>query len=190
MGHIDFAKELKGERIVLKEHPITFEHAEEAFEIIKRCEKTIGEFFDFPRQTHSPEDYFTRFLLESKKKHDENKVMEYMITLNEKFIGQISLLNINFKKGSGKIGYWLDDNYVGNGYVQESVRILEKYIFDSGFYSIQLNCAEHNVRSKNTIEKLGYTYEGSSRSMSIINGKRYDTLNYSKLKGEYYQENN
>lgn len=183
MKKIAFEKELRGNRIALKEHPITFDHANEAFEIIERNRDIFTKFFPWPDKTRSPEDYFRGFLTPIDGKMDSGEKAEYMILKGDTFIGQIGFFNVDFDCESGEIGYWLDKKYVGNGYMQEAIQILEKYLFESGFNRIVIKHHSHNSRSRKVIEKAGYTYEGTSREHAPLDGRKRDLLSYSKLRG-------
>ncbi len=185
MEKVKFKKELKGERIVLKEHPITFKHAAEAFEIIQRNRDIFEKYFLWVSKTKSPEDYFKGFLSSLEGKMDSGEKAEYIILLNDKFIGQIGFFSVDLINESGEIGYWLDKEFVGNGYMQEAVKVLEKHIFDLAFNKIVIVHDSHNPKSKNVIERMGYIYEGASREGSFLDNKKNDRLNYSKLKSEY-----
>jgi len=185
MEKIKFTKELKGERLVLKEHPITFNHALEAFDIIDRNMDIFKKYFPWAEKTNSAEGYFKQFLLKLDGKMDSGEVAEYMITLDGEFIGQIGFFSVCLRDESGEIGYWLDKEHVGKGYMQEAVSVLEKHIFGLGFNRIDLKHDSHNPKSKNVIEKMGYVFEGISREFSFIDNNKNDRHNYSKLKSEY-----
>jgi len=185
MKKIAFEKELKGRRVVLNEHPLTFEHAEEAFEIIERNRDIFARYFPWADKTHTPEDYFKGFLIPQEGKMDSGEKAEYRILVNNEFVGQISFFDVNFDCESGEIGYWLDKKHYGNGYMREAVQVLEKYLFEAGFNRIVIRHHNHNPRSRNLIEKSGYTHEGTAREHAFLDGKKQDLLIYSKLKSEY-----
>jgi len=185
MKPVKFAKEIVGERVVLKEHSITFEHAKAAFEIIDRNRDIFEKYLTWAKTTKTPEDVFKGFLLSIEGKIDSGERAEYMIILDNKFIGQIGFFNIDIENESGEIGYWLDKDYTGKGYMHEAVAILEKYIFELGFNRISIKHSSHNQASKNVIEKSNYILEGISRKVDIIDGEWRDDYIYSKLKSEF-----
>jgi len=185
---VKFEKELKGERIVLKEHPITFEHSKECFEIIERNRDIFEKYFPWAPKTKSPEDHFKGFLSGLEGKMDSGEKAEYMITLDGKFIGQVCFQSIDLENERGEIGYWLDKEYTGHGYVSEAVKVLEKHVFDLGFNRIIIRHASHNVASKKVIEKAGYVFEGALRECDFLDDAWRDKCIYSKLKSEYYNE--
>jgi len=185
MEKTKFAEEIKGNRIVLKRHPLTFEHARECFDLIQKNKEIFKKYFSWAEKTESPEYHYESFLMDQNKDFDNCKVFEYMITLDNKFIGQIGFFDINWRIGCGVIGYWLDKDYWGKGYMPEAVKILEDYAFELGFYRIEIQHDLGNDNSKRVIEKSGYTFEGVSRSKSLIGDLRHDVLTYSKLRTEW-----
>ena len=57
------------------------------------------------------------------------------------------------------LGYWLANDYRGNGYVMESVRVLEQELFKNGFNKIIIHNDVRNKNSVNVAKKLGYELE-------------------------------
>jgi RimJ/RimL family protein N-acetyltransferase len=178
MEQVEFAKELKGKRIILRKHVATMEYAEEAFSVFKKNKSIVAQYLDWADRFNTAEEYLNNFIIKTK---DE---AEYALILDGKIIGQLGFW-MDLRHDSGDLWYWLDKDNVGNGYMQEAIKVLEKHIFDLGFYLITVSYEDHNPKSKKTIEKCGYIFEGISRQKYVTQGKRHDTYNYSKLITDY-----
>ena len=85
-----------------------------------------------------------------------------------------------------EIGMWLLKDYWGQGILKE---IMPK-LFEFGFYQLGLNRIEgyvvsDNLKCKNALEKINFTYEGTMRECEVKRGRTIDVDIYSILKKEY-----
>ena len=108
----------------------------------------------------------------------------------------LELKNVSFhvsdENKSGEIGYWLADDAVGHGYMQEAIRALESEAFKAGLNRIVIGNDTQNVRSAHVAKRCGYVLEGIMRQ-DAWDGyhKRFRDCNiWSKLKSEWEQEQN
>lgn len=78
------------------------------------------------------------------------------------------------------LGYWLDENYWGKGYMSESVQAILRYGFGNlGLHLITAHCYSHNPRSQHVLERAGFHYEGTlHQAVRTGNGQVYDLLCY------------
>lgn len=89
-----------------------------------------------------------------KKKTKKGKRVEYGIYIHNEYIGNISIFDINTKKKSGEIGYWLSAAHTRKGYMTEAVKILEKEAFEKmKLNRIQIKCNERNQASFGVAKK-------------------------------------
>ena len=93
-----------------------------------------------------------------------SKKETYAITLNEIPIGCISLLihpdgNHYWGDGSGELGYWIAEDYWGQGLVVEASKTLIEHAFkDLNLNQIYATYRIENTQSKRVLEKLGFKY--------------------------------
>ncbi len=87
-------------------------------------------------------------------------------------IGQINLAGLVFGAMRGaNIGYWIDENHSGQGYMTEAVKILSRFSFEKlGLRRIEINCRPENLASIQVALKAGYQFEGSRPSFLHIAG--------------------
>lgn len=120
---------------------------------------------------------------------DELSNKDYAVVLkNEnKVIGSISLGSYSPKAGGTiMIGYALNANYWGNGYITEAVKGAFKYIKENKIakriYAIH---DVENYKSGNVMKRAGMTFEGTMRKAGEnVYHSRYDVALYSILEEE------
>lgn len=109
-------------------------------------------------------------------------------------IGSLGLESDRFRPGieSKELGYWIAEEYWGQGLATEAAAAALKYGFEELNLDIIGVCTgAHNLRSQRVIEKLGFAYEGTHRHCyKIYDGSVRDSLTFSMLKEEWSKLNN
>jgi ribosomal-protein-serine acetyltransferase len=184
---MEFQEKLVGERLVLKRNVPNMELAKTMFQIIDANRKHLGKWLPWERFTLKIEDSM-KYLVDTEKKINNKEKIDYGIYLEGKYMGNIGLFDLDEKKKSGEIGYWITSELSGKGYASEAVKILEKEGFENlGLNRIQIKCDERNKPSAKVAEKCGYQFEGKIREddFSEFFKDFRNTLLFSKLKSEY-----
>jgi ribosomal-protein-serine acetyltransferase len=184
---LKFKNKLKGDRLILKRTKPKLKTAEDMFKLIDENRKHLELWLPWPRLILKVEDSL-KYLFDKEEETKKGKKVEYGLFVNNEYIGNISIFNIDEKKKSAEIGYWLSYSHARNGYMTEAVKIIEKEAFENmGLNRIQIKCDEKNKASFGVAKKCGYKYEGKFREDSFsehFNDFR-NTLVFSKLKSEY-----
>ncbi|NME69649.1 GNAT family N-acetyltransferase [Flammeovirga aprica JL-4] len=158
---------------------------EAIFNIINNQREYIGEWLPFVQYTKEVEDTrkFVASMLEGPDKH-LSKV--YAIMVEDQLIGLISFKDINRVNKNTEIGYWLSQDFQGNGIVTKAVKQLCKMAFeDWEMYRIVIKCAVGNHPSKKIPQKIGFIYEGIERGSILMPDNTFDDLEvYSLLKSD------
>jgi len=98
----------------------------------------------------------------------------------EKIIGNVTLSNI--VRGpfqSCFLGYKLDKEATGLGYMSEAVAKVVEIVFnDLHLHRIEANIMPRNKRSIQVVKKRGFFYEGVSKNYLKINGNWEDHAHY------------
>jgi [ribosomal protein S5]-alanine N-acetyltransferase len=109
------------------------------------------------------------------------------IFVGTRFCGEINLSGV--QRGpfqSGSIGYWVDEDCAGQGYVPESVVIVLRHGFeDLGLHRLQIDIIPRNLPSRRVMEKLQVRDEGIARGYLEINGKWEDHVRYAVTSEEW-----
>jgi RimJ/RimL family protein N-acetyltransferase len=108
------------------------------------------------------------------------------------FVAQIYVGPVDWKLPEFQIGYFVDVDHQGQGYVTEAVRATLGIIFDQlNAHRVRLECDETNVRSIRVAERCNMTREGYLReNKRNQDGKYSGSLIYGLLKSEYKLNSN
>ena len=117
--------------------------------------------------------------------NDNDNIGDFAIELKSenKVIGS---LHISFKDVAGgtvSLGWLLNKNYQGKGYMTEIVNAILKYLKKNNIAKrIVAICDVENIKSANVMKRVGMTFEGISRKARDNNlHTRHDVANYSIL---------
>ena len=96
------------------------------------------------------------------------------------FIGEVSLGTV--QRGpfqSAFVGYWVDEEHAGHGYVPEAVVLTLRYAFDElGLHRVEAVIVPRNDRSRRVAAKLGLCEEGTAERFLQIQGVWEDHVRY------------
>ncbi|MED1864349.1 GNAT family protein [Fictibacillus nanhaiensis] len=140
------------------------------------------EFF----QQYSPDRDSNFYSIEGQKNRlneiNERKEKDlgysFGIFLNDtdELIGQIGLFKIERGPAQkGMVGYSLDKNYNGKGYMTEALPLIIDFAFkELKLHRIEAEVMPHNIGSINILLKTGFHKEGISKKNVKINGRWED----------------
>lgn len=140
-------------------------------------------------------EYFTKEchlkkITDLQKSDSEVKFYIFRKEIIGKIIGEIGISNIS--RGvfqNCNIGYKLDQNESGRGFMYEALEAIKDFIFNElELHRIEANIIPRNTKSIKLIEKLGFRKEGLSKRLLKINGKWEDHFRYA-LTIEDYKKN-
>jgi RimJ/RimL family protein N-acetyltransferase len=100
------------------------------------------------------------------------------------FVGWAVRFAINHEDSQIELGYATSPWARGRGISTEALRQLTRRTLDEGFQRLVLQIQVANAASQRIAEKVGYTYEGTQRSVHHKNGERVDLQLWSLLPGE------
>lgn len=142
-------------------------------------------WLDWVADTKSMEDSLLFLEKVDKDWQDDNQFV-YEIIVDNNFIGLISVINVSWQHKKAEIGYWLDTDYTGKGYMSQAVLLIEKELFGKGFNKIVIHTDVLNIKSAAIPKRLGYKLDGILRQdvYSKPNHRfRYRNV-FSKLKSD------
>jgi aminoglycoside 6'-N-acetyltransferase len=105
----------------------------------------------------------------------------------DEFVGQIYVGNCNWDLPEFMVGYIVDRDHEGQGYVTEALRGVLPVLFEClGAHRLRLVCDDTNVRSHRVAERCGFVREGHIReNHPHADGTISGTLHYGLLRSEY-----
>ncbi|HEX2908803.1 MAG TPA: GNAT family N-acetyltransferase [Phototrophicaceae bacterium] len=106
------------------------------------------------------------------------------------FVCQVYIGVVDWNLPEFEVGYWVDIQREGQGYVTEAVRGALGFIFDClGAHRVRLGCNETNMRSQHVAERCGFTREGHIRQtrkhILLPDGSYSGDYLYGLLREEY-----
>jgi [ribosomal protein S5]-alanine N-acetyltransferase len=149
------------------------------------------EFFEFNafKSKAETKQYLRKLINRTKSIDDDIQAMYWFVRsiANNTLIGTATLVNINKGRESAEIGYGIDPNHWGKGYILKLQNALIKYAFES----LKLNRLHgitmvNNERTISSILAAGFLKEGILRDYYHKQGKFIDGFKYSMLKTDYF----
>lgn len=123
-------------------------------------------------------------LVDSYKGYLNGHSLNFGIYNKNKLIGKVQLSNIVegvFKNAF--VGYSIDKDNVGNGYMKEALMTLIDYAFyELELHRIEASTLVDNIRSQNVLTSCGFSKIGLCEKYLFINGKWRDHYTYYILK--------
>lgn len=180
MNKLSLPEQIFTSRLRLAKH--TLDEAEVMFEGVQKDRERLREFLPWVDLTLTEEDErnYLKFALDS---WEAKTLFDYSMVRveDDTYLGNIGVHSIAWSNERCELGYWILRDFEGLGYVSEAVQALEKTCFALGFHRLEIRCADTNERSARVPLRLGYTFEGTLREDSVVNGIRRSTKVFSKL---------
>jgi RimJ/RimL family protein N-acetyltransferase len=104
------------------------------------------------------------------------------------FVAQIYIGLSNRRLPEYELGYIVDVDHEGKGYVTEAAGAALRFVFEGlGAHRVRLECDDTNLRSRKVAERCGFVQEGHIReNKRNIDGKISGTLQYGLLRSEFH----
>ncbi len=84
------------------------------------------------------------------------------------------------------LGYWLGENFAGNGIITKSCKAMINYAFTTlNLNRIEIKCATKNYKSKAIAERLHFKQEGILKQVELVNEKFINLYLFVMLKSEW-----
>jgi len=144
---------------------------------------------DILRMKHPlPEGEAARWIATLAREFENNNlVLAVRRSRDNLLLGAVSL-NVEPLDRRGSLGYWLDRDHWGRGYVTEA----SKAILEYGFHTLDLNkvtaeCFSRNLASQKVMTKIGMKHEGSKKKHYEKWGEFLDSEEYGILREDWEQ---
>ena len=151
------------------------------------------EFFEFNafKSKVETEQYLKKLMNRTKVIDGDIQAMYWFVRrkTDNNLLGTAALVNINHNRKSVEMGYGIDPNHWGKGYVLLLQNALMKYTFESmGLNRLYGITMVNNERTISSISAAGFIKEGVLIDYYFKDNKFIDGLKYSILKREYFEE--
>lgn len=102
---------------------------------------------------------------------------------DDQLLGSCILSNV--RRGVAQtcsMGYWVGEEFAGQGLMTEAVRALIPFVFDRlSLHRIEAACLPSNQPSQRLLRRVGFTEEGLARKYLRINGEWQDHLLFAMI---------
>jgi ribosomal-protein-alanine N-acetyltransferase len=109
------------------------------------------------------------------------------IFVDDRFAGEVTLSSV--QRGpfqSGIVGYWIDREVAGRGYVPEAVVMTLHFAFEAiMLHRVEISIIPRNRASLRVVEKLGLRMEGVAERFLEIDGKWEDHARFAMTAEEW-----
>lgn len=173
---------LDGKRISIK--LLTPEDSEDLLEYYNRNRSHLEKFEPTREENFYTIECQRSILSESYKQFMQGTTVDFGIYENDNFIGKIRVSNIVqgiFK--SGIIGYSIDKDFQGKGYMKEAVNLVCDYAFkELDLHRLEASALIGNERSQGVLKGCGFNLLGVNKKYLFINGFWRDHITYYKTR--------
>lgn len=177
--------ELIGHNVTLRN--LTPANAKELLEYYKKNKKHLEPFEPVKDSNFYTIENQVKLLNKSYKEFLKGSTVELGIFKEEKLIGKIKISTIlhgSFKNGI--LGYSIDEEVQGKGYMKESVNLILKYAFEEcNLHRIEASALVDNNKSRGVLDGCGFKMIGINEKYLLINGKWRDHATYYILKEDF-----
>ncbi len=180
--------ELAGRRVLLR--TLTEADYEEWQEVRSRCRDWLLPWEPRPNGAPPAAEDRASFAARCALRERERQLgtgYGFGIFLGRRFAGEITLSSI--QRGpfqTGHVGYWIDRQLAGRGYVPEAVVVVLAFAFDTiALHRVEISIIPRNYASLRVVEKLGLRSEGIAQKYLEIDGNWEDHAKFAITSEEW-----
>jgi len=164
---------------------IELRDAESVFKLTNNSRAYLREWLPWLDFTTKLEDT-KRFINICLKGQFENKSMNTVILFKGEIVGVAGFNEINWSNKTAYIGYWLGEEFQGNGIMTKVARTLTDYAFNElNLNKVEIRVAEANEKSRVIPERLSFVKEGSIRQAEWLYDHYVNHVVYGMIKEEW-----
>lgn len=162
--------------------------ADRVFELTNNSREYLREWLPWLDFTKTVEDTQS-FIKSGLKNFSENKSLNTVILFKGDIVGVASFNEINWSNKTAYIGYWLGEEYQGNGIMTRVAKALTDYaITELKLNKVEIRAAVENAKSRSIPERLGYRNEGCVRQAEWLYNHYVDHVIYGILAEEWIKQ--
>jgi ribosomal-protein-serine acetyltransferase len=158
------------------------------YELMNQSRSYLREWLPWLDYTTKPEDT-NEFIKICLTGFAESKSLTTVILFKGDIVGVASFNSINWSNKTAQIGYWLGQDYQGNGIIIKVTKALVEYAFNElKLNKVEIRVATENVKSRRIPEKLGFINEGCIRQAEWLYDHYVDHYVYGMLAVEWVKQ--
>lgn len=114
----------------------------------------------------------------------------YVVTRTGSLIGKIRFFSIDWRKGAGEIGIFLDKNYWSKHYARDAGQTLVRYIFtELPINRIYLGTFKDNIGAQRSAAAIGFRVVGSRGQVNQVTGEYRDGVEMELTRQDFLKQN-
>ncbi|MEL3971459.1 GNAT family protein [Rossellomorea oryzaecorticis] len=159
--------------------------SEEMFQLVDTARDHLKEWLGWVDYTKKVEDS-KEFIQGCMRSYAENKSMNTVILYKGKMVGTAGYNSIDWSNKTAYIGYWLHQDYQGNGIMTRVAKALTEYAFEyHKLNKVDIRAAKGNKKSRSIPERLGFVEEGTIRQAEWLYDHYVDHVVYGMLQDDW-----
>lgn len=132
-------------------------HAEEVLSLVQKNREHLSPWLPWVLEYQHINDAHTS-IQSNLDQAAQNNSLNLGIWIEEIFCGMVGFTHIDSVRKKASLGYWLDKNYTGKGWMTQACNALITYGFESlELREIHAECAKRNLLSIKVLEGIGFT---------------------------------
>jgi ribosomal-protein-serine acetyltransferase len=164
---------------------IELRDGERIFELTNKSRVYLKEWLPWLDITTKLEDTIA-FIKGCLKSFAENNSLNAVILFKGEIVGIAGYNNINWSNKTVYIGYWLGEEFQGNGIMTEVAKTLTDYAFNElNLNKVEIRAAVENKKSRSIPERLNFVNEGCIRQAEWLYDHYVDHVVYGILAEEW-----
>lgn len=149
------------------------------YNLVIRNKEFLGKWLEWV-DFYKSEDVLINFSKKCIEEEYLNEKITFLIYYKDVFVGQIDLQNIISEDKKLEIGYWLGEEYNGNGIMKECVSsLLDNAFTNYKDNEVIIRVEVQNYASLNIPIKLGFEHKETKEGYLLKRGSYYDVEVYS-----------
>lgn len=169
-----FSKTLQGPRLVLMRAEA--QHAKALWPSVLRDRELRGSSWPAIDSFEEFQNYFEELATDMPKRE-----VVYVLFKGDIAIGTLHIFSFSYPNHRVEIGYGIEHTYEGQGFVSESIAVVEAELKALGFNRVEIRCSSQNERSISLAKYNHYIQEACLKQECIEDGEYRDTLIFAKL---------
>lgn len=162
--------------------------AEQLFNLTDASRSYLREWLPWVDGTTTVDDS-RGFIEHTIQGFEEKRSMSLAVRYNGKMVGTAGFNNLDWSNKVAYIGYWLGEDYQGNGIMTRVARALTDYAFtELDFNRVDIRAAFENTKSRSIPERLGFVEEGQIRQAEWLYDHYVDHVVYGMLANEWEKQ--
>lgn len=156
--------------------------AERLFNLTNKNRQHLKEWLPWLDTIKKPEHTKT-FIDLQLQRFSRQEAIHQSIFYKSEIAGVLGFNKIDHINGIGHLGYWLGNDFIGNGIMTKCVQdLIDLGLNDLNLQRIDIRCAVNNKKSRAIPERLGFKNEGVIRKAEKVYEKYNDHVIYGLIK--------